>query len=300
MRDKPKELVVVSGKGGTGKTSIAASIAALHENNVAADCDVDAANLHLVLNPEILERHTFSAGNCARITPDRCVGCGTCLEHCRLDAVIDEGKGVFSIDDIACEGCGVCAHFCPAEAIDLEQSLSGEWYVSKVRTGPMVHARLGIAKENSGKLVTLIRKEARRLAETNKLPLIVVDGSPGIGCPVIASMTGADMALLVAEATISGLHDLERVAMLANQLRVEAAVCINKWDLNREMTLAIEDLAQRQGLSIAGCVRYDRAVTDAQIQGRPVVEASSNGAASDIRKILSHVEASLFKKPTSA
>ncbi|MFH1999971.1 MAG: ATP-binding protein, partial [Planctomycetota bacterium] len=263
MSGSMKELVVVSGKGGTGKTSIAACLAALHKNTLSADCDVDASNLHLVLKPRILEKHEFSAGHSARIRSEQCARCGICLEVCRFEAVLSLGDGQVEIDKIACGGCGVCAHFCPEKAIDLVQTVSGEWFISKARTGPMVHARPGIAKEKSGKLVTIIRKEARKLAQEKGCSLLVVDGSPGIGCPVIASMIGADMALLVAEATISGLHDIERVADLASQLRVEAAVCINKWDLNEEVTVKIESLAEKRGMLLAGRVRYDNAVTDA-------------------------------------
>ena len=284
-----RELVVVSGKGGTGKTSIVASFAALARNAVFADCDVDAADLYLVLPPRVLRREEFRAGRVARIRRADCTGCGKCAELCRFDAVqrngTEPGDEAFTIDEIACEGCGVCVRFCPAEAIDFPEKVSGEWFVSETRHGPMVHARLGIAEQNSGKLVSRIRKEARDIAEKESRHLVIVDGSPGIGCPVIASITGADLALLIAEPTVSGLHDIERVADLCSQLRVKAVVSVNKSDINPEMTERIEGRARERGLEFLGRVPYDENVTKAQIEGRSVVE-SSDGPASEAMRTL--------------
>lgn len=282
---KIQELVIISGKGGTGKTSIAASFAVLAEFPVIADCDVDAADMHLILAPSVRERHEFRCGNEAVIRATECIRCGKCLEVCRFDAVVAGGEGEsYAIDTVACEGCGVCVRFCPVQAIDFPESLCGEWMVSETRCGPMVHARLGVAAENSGKLVSAVRRAARRLAEENGHGLVLVDGPPGIGCPVIASMTGTSQSLVVTEPTVSGEHDLERVLKLARQFDIPAAVCVNKWDLNPEMTERIEALAVRLGARIAGRVRYDRAVTLAQIQEKAVVEIDAPSAG-DIRRV---------------
>jgi MinD superfamily P-loop ATPase len=323
-----KELVVISGKGGTGKTSLVASFAVLADRPVIVDCDVDAADLHLILSPRIKERHEFRGGHEAVIRQDDCTGCGICLEHCRFgavltcavqtpgwrsgrvrlncsdcaycerscevrtNAIIDEMRGtlgetrpaVYAVDPFACEGCGVCVRFCPEKAIDFSERLSGEWMVSETRCGPMVHARLGVAAENSGKLVSVIRREARRIAEAGNHPLIIVDGPPGIGCPVIASVTGATLVLAVTEPTVSGEHDLERILSLTRHFDIPAAVCVNKWDINAGMTERIEDKARKAGAHIAGRIRYDRAVTLAQLRERAVVEIEAP-CVEDIRNV---------------
>jgi len=277
-----KELVVISGKGGTGKTSLAASFAVLADRPVVADCDVDAADLHLVLSPRIKERHEFRSGHEAVIRQEDCIGCGACLAHCRFGAVRMNGKSAgdatFFIDPVACEGCGVCVRFCPEKAIDFPVRLSGEWMVSETRCGPMVHARLGIAAENSGKLVSTVRREARRIAEETRRSLVIVDGPPGIGCPVIASITGAARVLVVTEPTVSGGHDLERILSLTRHFGIATDVCVNKWDINFEMTERIEGRARRAGARIAGRIRYDPAVTAAQMRERAVVEIDAPSA----------------------
>jgi MinD superfamily P-loop ATPase len=283
-----REVVVLSGKGGTGKTSVAASLAALAGTAVIADCDVDAADLHLVLSPRIRQREIFKGGHEAIIRPDACIACGACREVCRFQAVRPVRKNgrviAFSIDSLLCEGCGVCVHACPEQAIDFPKRVCGEWLVSETRFGPMVHAQLAVGAENSGKLVSLVRKEARKIAAEISSPWLVVDGPPGIACPVIASITGASLALLVIEPTLSGAHDVERVLGLTAHFGIPAMICINKWELNPQITIQIEKKAQSSGASLAGRIRYDRAVTDAQVKGVTVVEHGGK-AAEDIRQL---------------
>ncbi len=286
------ELVVISGKGGTGKTSVVASFAALARSVILADCDVDAADLHLVLEPTVLRREDFSRGSRATIRRQDCTGCGRCREICRFGAVLEEDRDsdrvakIFRIDPTGCEGCGLCARVCPQQAIEFGPAVSGEWYISQTRCGPMVHAKMGVAAENSGKLVSLVRRHARRLAEEQKQDLVLVDGSPGIGCPVIASITGASLVLIVTEPTLSGLHDLRRVADLTRHFGIAGRVCINKWDLNADVALEIEKWAAGHGLPVAGRLRYDPQVTRAQIQRQSVVEYATDGVAADVRQAL--------------
>ncbi len=294
-----KELVVISGKGGTGKTSVVASFAALAKNKVLADCDVDAADLHLVLSPTILRREEFCGGKKASIKVDKCIGCGKCFSMCRFDAISHDGSPnefidkTYRIDPISCEGCGVCEHFCPVDAIEFLPNINGEWFVSETRHGPMVHAKLGIAEENSGKLVTTIRREARRIAEENGLDMVIIDGSPGIGCPVIASITGADLVLIVTEPTISGLHDLDRVADLAKHFNIPTAVCVNKSDINFDMTAKIREHCLKKNIRVLGDIRYDKAVTLAQIAGKSIVEHDNSAAAQDVRSLWTAVSTEL-------
>lgn len=277
-----RELVVISGKGGTGKTSLLASFAVLAGQAVLADCDVDAADLHLVLTPTIRRRETFRSGHEAVIIPELCRGCGKCRELCRFAAVNrDEGNGrgpVYRIDPATCEGCGVCVDHCPAEAIQFPERVCGEWYLSDTRCGPMVHARLQAAAENSGKLVSTVRREAQGEAKAGGYGLILVDGPPGIGCPVIASITGASAVLIVTEPTVAGVHDLERVLTLCRHFRIPAAVCVNKWDLNQGMTERIEALAREKGARVTDRIPYDQTVTLAQVQARAVVEIGGPAA----------------------
>ena len=282
-----KELVIISGKGGTGKTSVTASFAVLADRPVVCDCDVDAADLHLVLEPTIRERHEFESGHEAVIRQSDCTGCGICQDLCRFGA-ISSTVDMFSIDSISCDGCGVCVRFCPEGAIDFSQRRCGEWFVSDTRCGPMVHARLGVAAENSGKLVSTVRREAKHLAEEENLNMVIVDGPPGIGCPVIASLTGASQILVVTEPTVSGEHDLERVLSLARHFQIPAAICVNKFDINEEMTKRIEDRAVSAGATIAGRIRYDASVTRAQIQKKAVVELDTPGAA-DMKQLWKNI-----------
>jgi len=263
-----KELIVISGKGGTGKTSVMAAFSSLAENMVLCDADVDAADLHLIMNPKVIQQTDFQSGNTAVINPDQCTECGLCREMCRFNAISADYK----VNPIDCEGCGVCVHFCPEDAIDFPLNTCGEWFVSDTRFGPMVHARLGIAEENSGKLVTLVRQEARKLAEAKNLDLILTDGPPGVGCPVIASIGGASAVLIVTEPTVSGKHDMERVAQLTAHFKVPAMICVNKFDLNIELTREIEKYAEQKGIACLGRIPFDPIFTKAMIQAQTVFE----------------------------
>ena len=263
-----RELVILSGKGGTGKTSITSAFASLAKNKVLCDADVDAADLHLILNPDFGQAHDFRGGHEAVIDQDKCVQCGRCIEVCRFDAVQDN----FVIDPIECEGCGVCVDLCPEQAIDFPEVVSGQWYISDTRFGPMVHARLGIAQENSGKLVSLVRQEAKKLAEAKGLDLILTDGPPGIGCPVIASIGQATALLIIAEPTVSGLHDMDRVAELARHFNLPAMVCINKYDLNPEQTEEIRASARKNNIEIVGQIPFDPDFTRAMVQEQTIFE----------------------------
>jgi MinD superfamily P-loop ATPase/predicted Fe-Mo cluster-binding NifX family protein len=287
-----KEVVVVSGKGGTGKTSVTASFAVLAHRAVIADCDVDAPDMHLLFSPRVHERHDFRSGHEAFIRDEKCARCGMCQSHCRFGAVRwsrEPGGDIrLSIDPLACEGCGVCVRFCPEQAIDFPERLCGVWMVSETRGGPMVHARLGVGAENSGKLVSMVRREARRVAAETHRSLIVADGPPGIGCPVIASLTGATLVLVVTEPSVSAEHDLERVLALTRHFRIPARICVNKWDLNPEITDRIETKARREGAEIAGRIRYDAAVTRAQTAKRAVVETEAP-CVEDIREVIRNV-----------
>ncbi len=296
QNSKMKEIVIISGKGGTGKTSIVASLAALAHNAVVADCDVDAADLHLIMKPKILHHEDFRAGYKAKIDPEICTSCGICYDLCRFDAVkkldpaIEANNCEYEIDKIACEGCGVCSFFCPEKAIEMETPICGELFSSDTHFGPMAHARLGIAEENSGKLVTLVRNEAKKLAEETGIDYLFIDGSPGVGCPVIASLTGADLVLAVTEPTVAGRHDLKRIAELTRHFSIPMVVCINKCDLNQEISNEIENEALADGVKVIGKIRYDSAFTKAQIAGISVVEYSNNGVAEDIKQLWNQLE----------
>lgn len=279
-----KELVIISGKGGTGKTSITASFAALAKNAVLADCDVDAADLHLILNPGIRERHDFYSGHEAVICEADCTGCGLCDELCRFDAV-KKSENKFRVEPSSCEGCGVCVSFCPAKAIDFPGRLCGAWFISSTRFGPMVHARLGIGAENSGKLVSTVRQQAGQFAQAIQADWILTDGPPGTGCPVIASITGADAVLAVTEPTLSGQHDLQRVIELACHFKIPVFVCVNKWDINQEMTAAIETAATSSGATVLTRIPYDRSITEAQVRGQSTVEYSDGIASQFIQTL---------------
>lgn len=283
-----KELVVLSGKGGTGKTSITASLAMLAPKTVVADCDVDAADLHLLLNPQIRERHRFFSGNEAVIRQEDCINCGKCFSLCRFNAICRSDNGAYHVYPVGCEGCGVCVRFCPAKSIDFPERHSGHWMISDSRCGLMVHAQLASAAENSGKLVTTVREQSWELAVDKRIPLIISDGPPGIGCPVIASLSGASLALIITEPTVAGFHDLQRVLSLTRHFSVPSIVCVNKWDINPFQTDQIEAAARAVGAEVTGRIRYDRSVTQAQLQQKTTVELECP-AADDIREVWQHL-----------
>ncbi len=290
-----KELTIISGKGGTGKTSITASFAALADKTVIADCDVDAPDLHLVLKPKILSKENFTGGSVAVIKAGHCTACGKCEELCMFDAVFYNGPGngtypkTFRIDPISCEGCGVCAWFCAENAIDFNPAVNGQWFISDTEHGGMVHAKLGVAEENSGKLVHVVREAAKELAEKSLSDTILIDGPPGIGCPVIASVTGVDMVLAVSEPTRAGEHDLKRIISLSEHFSIPIGIAVNKWDINEEITRDIERFAVGKGLDVLGRIRYDRSVTEAMIHQKSVVEYTETGAARDIKLLWENV-----------
>jgi len=284
-----QELLVISGKGGTGKTSVVGAFAALAEHKVLADCDVDAADLHLLLSPKVREAHDFSASKEALIHGEHCIGCERCIAVCRFDA-LSMVDGVAIVDPIACEGCGVCAHICPEGTITMEDVISGNWYLSETKYGPMVHAELGIAQENSGKLVALVRREAKKLAQRAGCKYVIIDGPPGIGCPVISAIAQVDLALIVSEPTAAGIHDLERVLALADHFGVETAAAINKYDLDLARTDQIEEYCRGRGTPVVGKIPFDEAVVKAVVEGVPLMAYDPDGqAAQEMRTMWMNV-----------
>jgi MinD superfamily P-loop ATPase len=285
-----KEVVIISGKGGTGKTTVTASFAALADQNaVLADCDVDAADLHLLLQPNIQRREEFRSGKTATINPQTCIQCGKCREVCRFEA-IDETP---VINEFACEGCCVCAQICPVQAIDVQESVCGEWFQSDTSYGPMVHARLGVAAENSGKLVSIVRRQAKQLAAEQEKALVLIDGPPGIGCPVISSIAGSDLVLAVTEPTLSGLHDLRRVAELASHFSIPTAVCINKFDINPEISREIRQYCQEQGIRVVGQIPYERTVIQALVRKQLIITMPETIVAQSLQAIWTELTAIL-------
>ena len=265
-----KEFLVISGKGGTGKTSITAGFAALAGDIVLADCDVDAANLHMLLEPVTYHTKEFIGSRKATIDPTRCNNCRLCQDSCRFNAITST-EMTCTINPLSCEGCGVCSLVCPKDAITMHDHVSGHWFLSDTNYGPLVHARLGIAEENSGKLVAKVREQAQRIAQEKEMEYILVDGPPGTGCPVISSISGVDLALIVTEPTIAGLHDLERVKQLACHFDVPVMVCINKYDLDEAYTRKIEIYCQKQQIELAGRIPFDPNVVSALVRGMPAV-----------------------------
>lgn len=286
-----RELIVLSGKGGTGKTSIVGSLAALAEKKVMADCDVDAADLHLLLNPSVKHKEEFWSGKYAVIDSEKCTQCGLCQKLCRFNAIHD-----YIVDPVACEGCGFCSHICPTEAITMKENMAGHLFISDTKYGPLVHARLGIAQENSGKLVAKVRQQSKKVAAETGAEYIICDGPPGIGCPVVSSLSGANMALLVIEPTLSGIHDMERVMGVCRHFSVPAAVCINKCDINEDNTREIESYCKSHSVEVAARIPFDNVVTEAMVKGIPVVEYSDGAITQEITGLWQKVSQLLNNK----
>ncbi len=277
-----KQITILSGKGGTGKTTLTAAFAALAEDAVIADCDVDAPDLHMLLHPKIIEKQEFKGSKLAVINENKCIKCGLCREKCRFDAITEDLK----IDPFSCEGCGVCAIVCPVNAITLTEQISGYAYISKTKFGFMVHAMLNPGEANSGKLVTLVKQNAKTLAENEDIPLIIVDGPPGIGCPVIASIADVDVGLVISEPTMSGIHDLKRVILLLKHFNIPSLVCINMYDINRDNTQKILEFCRENDIEVVGKIPFDSKVVEAMINGKTIVEFSpESNVTEEIRKI---------------
>ena len=284
------EIIILSGKGGTGKTSLTAAFAHLAQSHVICDLDVDAPDLHLLLAPKREATEAFVSGFEAEIRPDDCTACGDCAERCRYDAIVP-GDEAYAIDPLRCEGCKVCVAFCPAQAIGFTPRHCGDWYRSQTRFGPMIHAQLFPAEENSGRLVALLRQKAKEKAEAEGLALILSDGPPGIGCPVISSLSGAAKAVIVTEPTPSGLHDLERIIDLCAHFKIPAGVILNKCDIHAEQASAIEAYCQKNGLSLLGRLPHDPVMTEAMVAGQVVTEyAPENPLAETVKTIWSRVQ----------
>lgn len=268
-----KQVVILSGKGGTGKTSISASLAHLAFTAaipaVLADADVDAANLELLLSPRVLEEHEFVGGKVASIDPELCIACGLCKQACRFDAILED-QGAYRVDPIGCEGCTACFYQCPTAAIKMEPQVAGHWFHSESRYGPLFHAVLRPAQENSGKLVALVKQKAHLLALDEKYPLVLVDGPPGIGCPAISAVTDASLTLIIAEPTMSGVHDMERAVQMAQHFNIPMVVCINKSDIFLEGAALIEEYCQQQNITVLTRIPFDANVTKAMVYGEPV------------------------------
>ena len=285
-----KQIVILSGKGGTGKTSVTAAFAHLavsgagQRRAVLVDADVDASNLELVLSHQVLETNAFQGGQVAQIDPELCEGCGVCADLCRFEA-IDSHDGVYTVDPIACEGCALCFYQCPTEAVRMEEQVAGQWFRSQSRYGPLFHAALWPAQENSGKLVTLVKQQGRLLAMDEGHDLVLVDGPPGIGCPVISAAAGADLALIVTEPTAAGIHDMERARAMTKHFGVPALVCINKTDLYPEGTAEIEACCERDGLPVVGHIPFETVVTEAMVQGQPVTVYQPDGPVSQALRL---------------
>lgn len=289
------EIIIISGKGGTGKTSITAAFAHLAANHVICDLDVDAPDLHLLLAPRYVEMHEFISGNEAVIDPEKCENCLDCIDRCRFDAITENGRAPV-VNPLKCEGCKVCVTFCPAGAIDYPEKNCGQWYISDSRMGPMIHAQLEPGEENSGKLVTLLRKQAKEKAQAEGRELILSDGPPGIGCPVISALGGNDLAVIVTEPTPSGRHDLERVFGLCRHFRTPAGVIINKFDLNLDQTEKIDAWCHDNDIPVFARVPHDEAFTRAMVQGQVITEYESAGLADEIRKAWNNITQYLTRR----
>jgi len=290
-----KEIVILSGKGGTGKTSVVAALADLGASQgrlVLVDADVDAANLELVLEPTLLESHDFYGSQEADIDQELCISCGRCAEVCRFEAIL-ERDGQYQVDPLGCEGCGACFYVCPVEAISIHERLTGRWFRSETQYGMLFHAHLTAGQENSGKLVTTVKKAAREFAGNERSDYLLVDGPPGLGCPVIAASSGADVIVIVTEPTVAGVHDMERVLATASHFGIPALVVINKYDLDLNNARAIESHCEGQGVPVIGRVPFDQVVTEAMVQGVPVTRYRDGVVTAELKKVWARLSASV-------
>ena len=284
-----KQLTILSGKGGTGKTTLTASLAVLARNAVLADCDVDAPDLHMLLHPELIKTQEFKGSKLAAIDKIKCDNCVVCREKCRFEAITE----AIEVDPIACEGCGVCAAICPSDAITMIERVSGYAYISKTKYGYMAHALLSPGESNSGKLVTLVRQNARILSEKENSDLIIIDGPPGIGCPVIASLSGVDVSLVITEPTMSGIHDLQRALRLIKHFNVRSLVCVNMYDINKDNTNKILRFCEENGIKVVGRIPFNPKVTEAMVNGKTIIEyAPESNVAKEIEKIWKNCQVS--------
>jgi len=292
---RPFEIVILSGKGGTGKTSLTAAFASFAKNAVFTDCDVDAADLYLVLSPDVYKIENFSSGTKAVVDKNKCTVCGLCRELCRFDAISIVNDEIY-VDEFACEGCGLCSIACPAGAISIESYENNNIYFANCRFGPMVYGKLGIAEENSGKLVSKIRQYAKETAKKNNAAYIITDGPPGIGCPVISSVTGTDLVVAVTEPTLSGWHDLQRLIEMIGRFHTPIYVIINKYDLNKDMTFTIENNLKDKGIYILGKIPYDESMVYALLEGKTINEFEPNGLlATELKKMWNIITTSIYE-----
>jgi len=288
-----KQMTILSGKGGTGKTTLTAAFAVLAKKAVVADCDVDAPDLHMLLHPEIIETQEFKGSKLAVIDEAKCAKCGLCREKCRFSAITEN----FKVNQFSCEGCGVCAIICPKNAITLAERISGHAYISRTKFGFMSHAMLIPSEANSGKLVTLVRQNSKILAEKESIDLIIIDGPPGIGCPVIASVTGVDAGLIVAEPTMSGIHDLKRALQLLAHFDVLPFVCVNMYDINEDNAEKIESFCKENSVEVVGKVPFSPKVTEAMVNGKTIIEYSPISAvAKEIEAIWEKISVLISEK----
>lgn len=286
---KTKQIAIISGKGGTGKTTLAGSLSVLFKNHVIADCDVDSSNMHLILKPKINKKTQYKAGHKAEIVENKCIGCGKCQEVCRYDAIYRKENSKYSVDPFACEGCKACVLVCPTKAVDFVLNHPGDYYTSNTKYGPFVHAELKPGEEMSGGLVAQVRKQALKMAVDKRKAYVIIDGAPGIGCPATSSLTGTDYAILVTEPTVSGIHDMNRMMEVIKHFKIPFSIVINRFDINIEKTLEIEDLCRVKNLMMIGKIPFDKQINSANSNEYPVVEINDSLAAKSIKKIYSRL-----------